>query len=93
MPPPALVREADWAKQRLFRLHRILGAEPFAPAALEGIHLRETVIHHFACQTGTGVFVGSGAVQHIFFIFGQTARPVRIVFGFDVGGALDFELR
>ncbi len=71
----------------------ILGAKPFAPAPLQGIHLGETVIYHFVCQTGTGGFIGSGTVQNVFFVFWVCSHPIPVGTGFYVSGAFDFEFR
>ncbi len=77
----------------LFFFDRVLGPEPFPPAAFQGVHILVAVSHHLACQTGTRGFIGSGAVDDVFFIFGVIARPVGIFAGSHVGGAFDFELR
>ena len=74
-------------------LYRIFGAEPFAPTALEGVHLGVSVGHHFTCQTGTGGFVGSGAVENIFLGLGVVADPLGVGFGIGVPRALNFEFR
>ncbi len=71
----------------------ILGAEPLAPAPFQGIHLGKTVIHHLACQTGTGAFIGSGAVQNVFLVLGVVSHPFAVGIGLDMGGTFYFKFR
>ena len=59
----------------LFLINRIFRAKPFAPSAFEGIDFRIALVYQLLCQTGTGVFIRSGAIQNEGLVLGVCLRP------------------
>jgi hypothetical protein len=86
--PPLSGGQSGVMWQGLFSFHRIARAFPCVPAALQNGYVRVAVRYHFPCQTGTGVFVRSGAVEDDGLAFGIGRCPFVIGCGVGMDGSL-----
>ena len=77
----------------LFIFYWILCSKPFTPSAFEGEDIAVTIGHQLACQTGTGAFVRSGAIQNQGFILGICCGPIVKFSRVGPDSPLDFEFR
>jgi len=86
--PPLSAGQSGGIWQGLFSFHRVARAFPCVPAALQNGYVRVTVRYHLPCQTGTGVFVRSGAVEDDGLAFGIGRCPFVIGRGVGMDGSL-----
>src|SRR5512135_1721370 len=57
-------QEAGFSNKRLLLLRRVVGPDPFLPAPLEGIDLRESHVHQLLRHTSAGCLRRSGTVKN-----------------------------
>jgi len=75
----------------LLFFNRIFCTIPLAPTAFKGIHICVTFGHQFPCQTGTGAFIRSGAVQNQCLVFRVIPGPGFKLTRVGPDSSLDFE--
>ncbi len=79
--------------QHLFGINREFRPEPFTPTTFKRQHIVEPFFFHLLCHTGTGRFVGSGAIGDKAFVFGVLGYPLVEVRRLGPYRTFDFELR
>ncbi len=70
LPIWGILKTHRWsAGEVLLLFYRIFRPEPIPPSTFQGVNITVTHGNQLTCQTGTGCFVGSGAIENQGLVF------------------------
>ena len=75
----------------LLGLGWIFSFYPFIPSAFQNINLRKSLVHHFPCQTDTGMLKGSCSVEYDRLCFGIPGIPALEFVWVFLNSTFDFD--